>query len=228
MTFLLAIFFILLTIIVFIFAKWLYQKIYTPLLLPLTVATIIIIIFLSILKIDYNTYMIGGEWINELLGPAVVALAYPLYQQRERLKSLLFPLVIGTLIGAVVGIASGLLLTKWLGFSKEIIYAVAPKSVTTPVAMEITEGLGGIVSLAAVFVMVAGIGGVMMSKYIYQIFGLDTHIGRGVGMGTASHGIGTSKALESGELEGSLSSIAMILSAVFVSFLMPFMIALFI
>lgn len=228
MTFLLASFFILLTIVVFIFAKWLYQRVYTPLLLPLTVATIIIILFLSLLKIDFDTYMIGGEWINRLLGPAVVALAYPLYQQRERLKRLLIPLVIGTFIGSIVGIASGLLLTKWLGFSEEIIYVIAPKSVTTPVAMEITEGLGGIVSLAAVFVMVAGIGGVMMSKYIYQVFGLDTPIGRGVGMGTASHGIGTSKALESGELEGSLSSIAMILSAVFVSFLMPFMIAIFI
>lgn len=226
MTFLLASFFILLTIVAFIFAKWLYKRVYTPLLLPLTVATIIIILFLSLFKIDFDTYMIGGEWINQLLGPAVVALAYPLYQQRERLKRLLFPLVIGTFIGSIVGIASGLLLTKWLGFSEDIIYAVAPKSVTTPVAMEITEGLGGIVSLAAVFVMVAGIGGAMMSKYIYRFFGLDTHIGRGVGMGTASHGIGTSKALESGELEGSLSSIAMILSAVFVSFLMPFMIAL--
>src|SRR5699024_11911961 len=84
------------------------------------------------------------------------------------------------------------------------------------------------ISLAAVFVMVAGVGGVMMSKYIYKLFGLNTHIGRGVGMGAASHGIGTSKALESGELEGSLSSIAMILSAVFVSFLMSFLIALFI
>lgn len=228
MTFLLASLFILLTIIVFTFAKWLYQKVYTPLLLPLTVATVLIVTFLLIFKIDFNTYMIGGKWINELLGPAVVALAYPLYQQRERLKQLLFPLVIGTFIGAVIGIISGLLMTKWLGFSKEIIYAVTPKSVTTPVAMEITEGLGGVVSLAAVFVMVAGIGGVMMSPYIYRIFGLDTHIGRGVGMGTASHGIGTSKALESGELEGSLSSIAMILSAVFVSFLMPFMVALFI
>jgi len=228
MKYLLGILFVLLTIVAFQIAKWVYKRVYTPLLLPLTVATILIILFLVIFNIDFETYMLGGGWISELLGPAVVALAYPLYQQRDRLKELLFPLVIGSFIGAVVGIISGLLLTKWFGFNDELIYSIAPKSVTTPVAVEITEDLGGIISLAAVFVMVAGVGGVMMSKYIYQLFGLNTHIGRGVGMGAASHGIGTSKALESGELEGSLSSIAMILSAVFVSFLMPFLIALFI
>lgn len=228
MKFLLGILFVLLTIVAFQIAKWIYKRVYTPLLLPLTVATILIILFLVIFNIDFETYMLGGGWISELLGPAVVALAYPLYQQRDRLKELLFPLIIGSFVGAVVGIISGLLLTKWFGFSDELIYSIAPKSVTTPVAVEITEDLGGIISLAAVFVMVAGVGGVMMSKYIYKLFGLNTHIGRGVGMGAASHGIGTSKALESGELEGSLSSIAMILSAVFVSFLMPFLIALFI
>lgn len=227
MKFLLGIFFVILTIIAFMIAKWLYKRVYTPLLLPLTVATVLIIIFLLVFKIDFDTYMLGGDWISELLGPAVVALAYPLYQQRDRLKELLLPLVVGSFIGANVGILSGLLLTKWFGFSDVLIYSIAPKSVTTPVAVEITEDLGGIISLAAVFVMVAGVGGVIMSKYIFRIFGLDTPIGKGVGMGSASHGIGTAKALEGGELEGSLSSIAMILSAVFVSFLMPFMLALF-
>lgn len=227
MTVFLACFFIVLTILAYVFAKWLYKRIYTPLLLPLTVATALIIAFLIIFNIDFKTYMLGGDLISELLGPAVVALAYPLYQQRDRLKRLLMPLVVGSFIGSVVGIISGLLLTKWFGFSDELIYSITSKSVTTPVAVEITEDLGGIISLAAVFVMVAGIGGAMMSKYIYRLVGLDTHIGRGVGMGSASHGIGTAKALEHGELEGSFSSIAMILSAVFVSFLMPFMIALF-
>src|SRR5699024_12335739 len=121
-----------------------------------------------------------GGWISELLGPAVVALAYPLYQQRDRLKELLFPLIIGSFVGAVVGIISGLLLTKWFGFSDELIYSIAPNSVTTTVAVEITEDLGGIISLAAVFVMVAGDGGLMMSKYLFKFFGLYTVIVSGV------------------------------------------------
>ena len=123
-----------------------------------------------------------------------------------------------------MGISSGVILTKLLGFDAEIIYSMSAKSVTTPVAVEITEDLGGVVSLAAVFVMVAGVGGTMMSPFIYRMFGLTTAIGRGVGIGSASHGIGTAKALESSELEGSLSSIAMILTAVFVSFLTPLLI----
>src|SRR5699024_11462376 len=112
-----------------------------PLLLPLTVATILIILFLVIFNIDFETYMLGGGWISELLGPAVVALASPLYQQRDRLKELLFPLIIGSYVGSVVGIISGLLLTIWFGFSDELIYSIAPKSVTTPVAVEITKAL---------------------------------------------------------------------------------------
>src|SRR5699024_6861752 len=109
MTFLLASFFILLTIVVFIFAKWLYKRLYTLLLLTFTVATIIIILFLSLFTIDLDTYMVGGESTNQLLVPAVVALAYPLSQLTERLKRLLVPLVIGTFIGSIVCIASGLL-----------------------------------------------------------------------------------------------------------------------
>src|SRR5699024_1078912 len=185
--------FVLLTMVAFQMAKSIYKRVCTPLLLPLTVSTILIILFLVIFNIDVETYMLGGGWNSELLGPAVVAFAYPLYQQRDRLKGMLFLLVLGSFVWAVVGIISGLLLTKWFGFSDELIYSIAPKSVTTPVAVEITEDLGGIISLAAVFVMVAGVGGVMMSKYIYKLFGLNTHIGRGVGMGAASHGIGMSK-----------------------------------
>lgn len=216
--------FICLTILVYLFSKWLYKRVHTPLLLPIAVATVIMIIILLSFQVSFDTYMVGGQFISNLLGPAVVALAYPLYQQRYMLKKLLFPLVTGSLIGAVVGISSGVILTKLLGFDAEIIYSMSAKSVTTPVAVEITEDLGGVVSLAAVFVMVAGVGGTMMSPFIYRMFGLTTAIGRGVGIGSASHGIGTAKALESSELEGSLSSIAMILTAVFVSFLTPLLI----
>lgn len=216
--------FICLTILVYLFSKWLYKRVHTPLLLPIAVATVIMIIILLSFQVSFDTYMVGGQFISNLLGPAVVALAYPLYQQRYMLKKLLFPLVTGSLIGAVVGISSGVILTKLLGFDAEIIYSMSAKSVTTPVAVEITEDLGGVVSLAAVFVMVAGVGGTMMSPFIYRMFGLTTAIGRGVGIGSASHGIGTARALESSELEGSLSSIAMILTAVFVSFLTPLLI----
>src|SRR5699024_10450314 len=104
MKFLFGILFVLLTIIAFQIAKWIYKRVYTPLLLPLTVATILIILFLIIFNIDFETYMLGGGWISELLGPAVVALAYPLYQLRDRLMELLFPLIIGSLVESFIGL----------------------------------------------------------------------------------------------------------------------------
>jgi len=213
------------TIIVYLLATWVYKRVYTPLLLPVFVATVLIVVFLLTFNISYETYMIGAEWINYFLGPAVVALAYPLYQHRGTLKRLAIPILAGTLVGAVVGIVSGLLLTKWLGFEEELIYSLIPKSVTTPVAMDISNSLNGIAPLAVVFVMIAGISGAMFSKTIFRIFRMDNPIGRGIGLGSASHAIGTTKALESSELEGSISTVAMILSAVFVSFVTPYLVA---
>ncbi|MEI3611189.1 LrgB family protein [Pseudogracilibacillus sp. SO30301A] len=216
------------TIIAYLFAKWLYKRIYTPLLLPVAVATFVIIIFLIIFNISYDTYMIGGEWINAFLGPAVVALAFPLYQNREILKKLLAPLLVGSVVGSFIGVITGALLTKVLGFNEEMIYSITPKSVTTPVAMDISASLGGIDSLAAVFVMIAGISGAMFSTYVFNVSRLTNPVGRGVGLGSASHAVGTAKALENSQLEGSISTISMILSAVFVSVITPFVSLLFI
>lgn len=215
------------TIFAYLIAKWLYKRIYTPLLLPVAVATLLIIIFLVLFNVSYETYMIGGKWIHAFLGPAVVALAYPLYQNRSILKRLAIPLVFGTLIGSIVGVVTGVYLTKVVGFDEAIIYSLTPKSVTTPVAMDISDTLGGIDSLAAVFVMIAGISGAMISTYVFNVFRLKHPVGRGVGLGSASHAIGTAKALESSQLEGSISTIAMILSAVFVSIITPFVIKIF-
>src|SRR5699024_541656 len=124
-------------------------------------------------------------------------------------------IIIGTFIGAIVGVTTGVLFAKWIGFPDEIIYSISPKSVTTPVAMEIAGSLGGYVSLAAVFVIIAGIVGAVLNKYIYKLFRLNNHVGRGVGIGSGSHAIGTAKALEDSEIQGSISTVAMILSMIF-------------
>ncbi|MBO1002220.1 LrgB family protein [Pseudogracilibacillus auburnensis] len=215
------------TILAYIIAKWLYKRVYSPLLLPVAVATLLIIIFLILFHIPYETYMIGGEWINAFLGPAVVALAYPLYQNREILKKLALPILTGTFVGAIIGVVSGVYLGKVIGFEDTLVFSLTPKSVTTPVAMDISNSLGGVAPLAAVFVMIAGISGAMISKYLFSLFRIKHPVGRGVGLGAASHAIGTAKALENGQLEGSISTIAMIVSAIFVSIITPFVVALF-
>lgn len=198
-----------------------HKKIKSPLTLPIVAVSAIIIIFLLIFDIPYETYRIGGQWIELFMGPAVVALALPLYNHFDMLKRLAAPILIGVSAGALTGVLSGLLLAKALGFEREIILALVPKSVTTPVAVSIAETLGGPMSLAAVFVVVAGVGGVLISPLTIKLFKLEHPIGRGIGMGSASHAIGTAASMDNSELEGSLSTIAMVLSAVLVSFIAP-------
>lgn len=160
--------FIGLTIILFLVAKEVYKRVPNPLLLPMVTTSTAIIVILILFQIDYETYMLGGSFINHLLGPAVVALAYPLYQQRDILKRLFVPVVFGSLTGSIVGVSTGVLLTKWFGFPKELIYSITPKSVTTPIAMDITAELDGYVALAAVFVTIAGVSGAMFGHYVQK------------------------------------------------------------
>lgn len=209
------------TFVIYHFALLIHRTWNYSLTAPVLVATVIIIILLFIFNIPYETYMVGGRWINELLGPAVVALAYPLYKYRETLKKVTIPILAGTFVGGIVGISTGLLLAQWAGFESTIIYSLTPKSVTTPVAMAVTETIGGVIPLAAIFVMIAGIGGVIMHHYVFRLFQIDHYIGRGVGMGSASHAIGTATSMETSQLEGAVSTISMVVSAVLVSMITP-------
>lgn len=213
------------TIILYLASHKLYQKVNTLFLLPVFITSLIIVIILLIFNIPYETYMIGGTWIDRLLGPAVVALAYPLYQQRKTLQKLKVPILTGVLFGSVVGVVSGVSFAKLLGFDEMITSAISTKSVTTPVAMAIVDSLGGTTTLTAVFVMFAGVGGSIISPYVFKLFRLNGYMGRGVGLGSASHGVGTSVAMESSQLEGSISTIAMIVSAVTVSIITPTLLA---
>ncbi|WP_010529541.1 LrgB family protein [Lentibacillus jeotgali] len=209
------------TIVCYLIGLKVYQQWRYTFMAPVIIATLILVMSLLLFQIPYETYMIGGGWINHLLGPAVVALAYPLYEHRNTLKQLTFPILTGTVIGAVVGISSGILLSKWGGVGEEIIYSLIPKNSTTPVAMEVASGVGGIESLAAVFVMIAGIGGSMLSSFVLRFTRVHHYIGTGVGIGSASHAIGTAIAMERDSLEGSVSTIAMVVSAIVVSVIAP-------
>src|SRR5699024_8458196 len=145
------------TVISYMIGRVIYNYAQTPLLLPITVAVIIIVTVLVIGNISYETYMTGGKWIHSLLGPAVVSLAYPLYQHRELLQRLAFSILIGSFVGAFVGVFTGLMLAKFVKLDEQLLYSLIPKSVTTPVAIDISESLGGIGSLAAVLVIIAGL-----------------------------------------------------------------------
>ncbi|MEC2071800.1 LrgB family protein [Alkalihalophilus marmarensis] len=206
-----------LTIIIYGFAKTFYKRLSHPFTLPILTSTLSIILLLLLLDIDYHLYKEGSRWLDELLGAAVVALAYPLYKQLPMLKRFILPILLSITAGAFIGVFSGVLLSRWLGIDSSIIGALAPKSITTPVAMEIAYNLGSAAPLAAVFVMIAGIGGAVLSPFLYKWFNITHPISRGIGMGCASHAIGTAKAFENGELDGAASSIAMTVSAIVVA-----------
>ncbi|HSJ37046.1 MAG TPA: LrgB family protein [Planococcus sp. (in: firmicutes)] len=217
----LALFFITFTFAAYFLMNLLYIRFHYSFLMPALTATFIIVLFLLISEIPYDSYMIGGEWIDRLLGPAVVSLAIPLYKQRKLVLDNLIPVLTGIFVGVVIGMSTGIALAKAFGFSQLLILTVLPKSITTPVAMEVTKQLGGIPSLAAVFVMIAGFSGIIIGPAFLKLLRIESPIGIGMGLGASAHGIGTAKALEYGPREASVSSVAMSLSAVFGSFLAP-------
>lgn len=220
-TFLIALIGILGTLLIYYYSKKIYKRFTSPFTMPLLVGTVIIICILLVFNIPYETYRVGGQWIEKLLGPAVVALAYPLYKQWAILKKYFFPIIAGVMVGAIIGVTSGYKLSVWFGIEDLILYSIIPKSVTTPVAMDIANSMGGVPSLAAVFVMVAGIGGVVLGPTLLRWLRIHHYIGKGIGFGSASHAIGTARALEDGEKEGAISSVAMTLSAIVVSIIAP-------
>ncbi|WJY28109.1 MULTISPECIES: LrgB family protein [Sporosarcina] len=213
--------FVLLTVVVYFAMDVVYVKFHKPFLVPIITTTGVLIIVLTAFDIPYETYMIGGQWIDKLLGPAVVSLAVPLYKQRGLLKRHWFPIAAGVLAGSGTGMVTGVLFAKLAGFPKELVLSLLPKSITTPIAMQIAGQVGGVPALAAVFVIIAGISGVLISSWLLRALGLDSPLGRGIGLGAATHAIGTSKAIEYGEQEASLSSVAMTLSAILGSLLGP-------
>ncbi|KGP72396.1 LrgB family protein [Pontibacillus yanchengensis] len=212
------------TLLIYIGSLNVYRRLRSPITLPVLVSTITVSLLLLVSDIPYDTYMKGGAWIDWFLGPAVVALAYPLYKQRAILKRFMFLIVSSVTVGAVIGVSSGILLLKWADFEPSIIYSLVPKNATTPVAMPVAQSLGGVPSLAAVFVIFAGIVGAVLVPSVFKWMRITHFLGKGIGMGTASHAIGTSKAMENSEREGAVSTVAMILCAIIISLISPFLV----
>jgi len=223
-----SILFIAITIILYLLAKKIYSQYSFPLLVPITTSTFVIILILSNFHVSYESYMNGGKWIHMMLGPAVVSFAYPLFEHKERLKSHFLSIIISVFTGTIIGFISGVCLSIGLGLKQDVILSLAAKSVTTPVAMSITTIVGGIPSLTVVYVMIAGISGAIFGPYILTLLKIEHPVAIGVGYGLASHGIGTVKAAEYGEVEQAISSITMTLSAIFASLICPFFIHIFI
>ncbi|MCG1021991.1 LrgB family protein [Sutcliffiella horikoshii] len=213
--------FILITILIFLGMRSIYHRFRNPMLNPVATTTLLLILGLMALNVSYDTYMLGGWWIQELLGPAVVALAYPLYHQRKKIVRYRFPLFAGLLSGVFIGIVTGMLYVKVAALSPIYSATFLPKSVTSPIAMDIAVITGGIPSLAAALVILSGIIGAVVGPVLMKYMGISHYLGVGVALGCAAHGIGTTKATEYGEEEAAFSSISMTLSALLYALVLP-------
>ncbi|WP_410512709.1 CidB/LrgB family autolysis modulator [Paenibacillus sp. BR2-3] len=194
---------------------------------PLIITPLLIISFLLMTGISYDSYNAGGKWLTLLLQPATVAFAIPLHKNFKVLKKHAAEIAAGVLSGSVAAVISSVFLAKWLHLSSDLANSLVPRSVTTPIAMSISQSIGGVPSITAVFVILTGILGTMMGPSVLRLFRIDNEIARGVSLGTAAHGTGTSKAFELSSLTGTISSISMILSAVFTLGVTPFLLSVF-
>ncbi len=217
-----------LTLAAFVAASRLYQKARcNPLLNPVLLSVIAIVAFLHYSNTSYERYFQGAQFVHFLLGPATVALAIPLYRQFERVRKSAPAILISLLAGSVTAVASAVFLAWLLGAQLVSIISLAPKSVTTPVAMGISEKMGGLPSLTAVMVILTGIIGAMLGPTLLNWLKIKDSAARGLAMGTASHGIGTARALEESELSGAFSGLAMGLIAIATAILLPLLWKLF-
>ncbi|MDR7241268.1 MULTISPECIES: LrgB family protein [Priestia] len=225
--FFIAVFIIIATVALYLVMAKVYVRFSYPILIPVLTTTVFVILLLLAFHISYDEYMIGGKWINSLLGPAVVALAYPLYKQREMLVKYSIPIIGGVFVGLFAGMISGLVFAEVFGIDRSLILSIIPKSITTPVAIQIAMGLGGVPSMTVVFVMIAGFSGVILGPLLLKWIRIKSSLGKGIALGSASHALGTSKAFEYGELTVSMSSVSMTLSAVLGSVFGPIVVWLF-
>lgn len=212
------------TILVFCLSLYLCKRFKLKLLNPILISIVIIVVFLLIFKIDYSIYNNGGSIITFLLGPATVVLIVPLYNQLNLLKENLFSIIIGISVGCTAGIISIIVLSKLLNLDHILLLSLIPKSTTTAIAIDISREIGGNSALTVAFVSVTGLAGYAFGDKLLKIFRINNSIAKGIALGTTSHAIGTAKAIEMGEVEGAMSSLAIGVAGLITVFLAPLII----
>ncbi len=210
-----------LTLLVYLLSQQLYRRVNSVWANPVLVSIVSIILLLKGAGIDYRDYARGGDMILFLLGPSVVALAVPLYQRRAEIWSRKRPIMIGIFAGSLASIISACGLAWMLGGSRDVILSLAPKSVTTPIAISIVDKIGGIAPLTAALVVLTGCLGAVCGPEFCRRLGITSPVSVGLAMGTSAHGIGTARMLEIDRLAGAVAGLAIGLNGLMTTFLLP-------
>lgn len=211
------------TLLAYLLADWVFRRsgqraLFNPVLLSI----LLLVAVLSVTGTDYQTYFEGAQFVHFLLGPATVALAVPLYRNLPLIRRLWLPILIAIATGALVSSTSAVLIADWLGASRQTLISLAPKSVTAPVAMGITEKVGGLPSLTAALVVLTGVLGAVVGVAVLALVRVRDDRARGLALGVSSHGIGTARAFQVSDQAGAFAALAMGLMALASALVLPF------
>ncbi len=211
-----------LTLLAYLIGDRIYRRFgMNPLLNPVVIAIVILVTLLVATGTSYERFFAGAQFVHFLLGPATVALAIPLYNQFDRVRRSAGPLLAAVVLGSLAASLSAIGIALLLGAAPEIVASIAPKSVTTPIAMGIAEQLGGLPSLTAVLVILTGVTGAMLGPPLLNLLRIRDWRARGLAIGVAAHGIGTARAMQVNEVAGAFSGLAMGLNALATAILLP-------
>lgn len=200
-----------------------YRKVFLN---PLLIAIVIVIAFLLITGITYETYQYGAKYLSYFLTPVTVCLAVPLYKQMETLKKNMAAILISIAIGCITHAGVLIAITAMFKMDKQLLMSVMSKSVTTAIALGVTGEIGGIQGITVIGVMVAGISGAVVGPSLLKVFHITEPVAQGLAMGSASHAIGTSKAIELGEIQAAMSSLAIVVTGILTVVIVPWLVSL--
>ncbi len=212
---------LILTILFFNLGLYLNKKVKKPIANPLLIAILGIIVFLSITQIPYEKYKTGGDMINFFLGPVTVVLAVPLYKQFTLFKKYVIEIIVGIGCGVIVSYISIKIIGLISGAGVDIINSLIPKSITTPMGISLSKTINGIEPITVVAIIVTGILGAIIAPFIFKIGKINNPVAKGIALGTSAHALGTTKALEMGEVEGAMSGLSIGIAGIITVILVP-------
>lgn len=207
------IFFTVTTYIFYRLTKKINKKWPFPLFHPLLIAPLAIIGLISLMHVSANDYLSSAKWLTYMLGPATVAFAIPIYKHFQLVKKYIGNIIVSITAGTLIAIFSSFGLSKLIHLNSDFVVSILPRSITTPIAIEVSKEIGGLPTLTTVFVILTGVIGGVIGPMVIKGLSIKTPIAKGLALGMAAHGAGTNKAMEYGEQEGTFSTLAMIFAA---------------
>ncbi|WP_020653422.1 LrgB family protein [Massilia niastensis] len=213
------------TLCAYLAAQWIFARCKgSPLANPVAISIALLAAVLILSGMSYQRYFAGAQFVHFLLGPATVALAVPLVRQLPRLRRSFLPLASALLAGCVTAIVAAVAVALLLGATPELAFSLGPKSATSPIAMAISERLGGIPALTAAMVIGTGIFGAVFGKYVFDFLRIESHAARGFALGLASHGVGTARAFQISPEMGAFAGLAMGLNGALTALVAPWLV----